>query len=79
MKISEWIAKRIGYFCKEREISINQLAMDSGLTQSTLNSIMHHESKNPTVSTLFKVCRGLNITLSEFFSDIENEEFSELN
>ena len=78
MKISEWMAKRISYLCHEREISINQLAMDSGLTQSTLNSIMHHESKNPTVVTLLRICRGLNITLSEFFANIEDKEFEEI-
>lgn len=78
MKISEWIAKRILYYCREREISINQLAVSSGITQSTLNSIVHNESKNPTIITLFRICRGLNITLSEFFEDIEYGEFEEI-
>ena len=79
MKISEWIAERIASLCAEREISINQLAMDSGLTQSTLNSIMHSESKNPTIITIFRLCRGLTITVSEFFKNIEYGDFEELN
>ena len=55
MKISEWVGVRIVEICRERKISINQLAMDSGLTQSTLNSIVHNESKNPTIIKLFRV------------------------
>ena len=79
MNFSDWITERIRYFCKEKEITINQLAIASGITQSTLNSIMHNESKNPTVVTVFKICRGLNITMSEFFEEIEYGEFEEFN
>lgn len=38
-----------------------------GITQSTLNNIVSGISKNPTVSTIKKVCDGLNISLSDFF------------
>jgi transcriptional regulator with XRE-family HTH domain len=39
------------------------------MTQSTINNIINTGSKNPTVSTVKKICDGLEITLSEFFDD----------
>jgi transcriptional regulator with XRE-family HTH domain len=38
-----------------------------GMTQSTLSNITSGRSKNPTVSTIKKICDGLDITLVEFF------------
>lgn len=44
---------------------------ESGVTQSTLNNIVGGRNHSTTVSTLQKVCDGLNITITEFFaSDI---------
>jgi len=37
------------------------------MTQSTLSNITSGRSKNPTVSTIKKICDGLDITLVEFF------------
>jgi len=78
MRISRWLANRIIYLCSEKKISINQLALDSDLTQSTLNSIVHGESKNPKLVTLLKICRGLNISLNELLQDIDSEKFEEI-
>ena len=71
MTTAEWIAKRIISLCKERNISINKLAMLSGITQSTLNSIIHGESKNPRLVTIKKISEALGITTSDFFRDME--------
>ena len=35
--------------------------------RSTLSNITSGRSKNPTVSTIKKICDGLDITLVEFF------------
>jgi transcriptional regulator with XRE-family HTH domain len=76
MIISEAIAKRIKSLCKERKISINKLSVQSGLTQSTIDSILKGKSRNPSISTLKKICEGLNISLKEFMDDpaIENAD-----
>jgi len=55
-------------------MTINKLATLSGLTQSTLNSIIHGKSKRPTLATIYKVCIGLDITLAQFFHGFEKEE-----
>lgn len=38
-----------------------------GMTQSTLSNITSGRSKNPTVSTIKKICDGIDISLAEFF------------
>lgn len=67
MNIAESTAQRILDLCQENNISINKLANLAGLTQSTLNSIVNGESKNPQLKTVVKICYGLNISLKDFF------------
>ena len=61
--------------CEERKISLNKLSIVCGLTQSTLSNITSGRSKNPTVSTIKKICDGLNISLTDFF---DSEHFTNL-
>lgn len=69
MKISEAIAQRIISLCSEKNISINKLAIMSGLTQSTIQSIICGKSKNPKLLTIVRICDSLNIKLEEFYAD----------
>ncbi len=69
MTIVEAIALRIIMLCQERNITLNKLSTISGMTQSTINNIINTGSKNPTISTIKKICDGLEISLSEFFDD----------
>lgn len=55
-----------------------KLAIVSGITQSTLNNIMSGRNKSTTVSTIKKICDGIEITVLDFFSseifkDLEQE------
>ncbi|MGN1122688.1 MAG: helix-turn-helix domain-containing protein [Eubacteriales bacterium] len=67
MVLREAIASRILEICSDNGITVNKLSTISGITQSTLNNIINTGSKNPTVSTVKKVCDGVNMTLAEFF------------
>ena len=69
MDIGAAVASRIQNLCRERNITVNKLATLCHITQSTLNNIVHGGSKKPTVDTIFRICRGLHISLAEFFSD----------
>ncbi|HHX67819.1 MAG TPA: helix-turn-helix transcriptional regulator [Gallicola sp.] len=69
MKISEAIAQRILNLCDSKNISINKLAIMSGLTQSTVQSIICGKSKNPKLLTIVRICDSLNIKLEDFFAD----------
>ena len=57
---------------------MNKLAVMSGITQSTLGNIVGVRNNSTTVSTVQKICDGLEISLIDFFncetfSDIEQE------
>ncbi len=69
MKIAEAVAKRILNLCEEKNISINKLAIMSGLTQSTVQSIICGKSTNPKLLTIVRICDSLNIKLEDFFAD----------
>ena len=69
MKINEEIKRKINKILYENNISLNKLANLSCVTQSTIESIVTGDSKNPKLLTIVRICDGLNITLSEFFND----------
>ena len=68
MNISEAVKLRIVELCRERKITINKLSTVCGITQSTLNNIMHRDGSKPTVATVKKICDGLEITMAQFFT-----------
>lgn len=76
MRICEVTAQRIRELCKERGITPNGLSYISGVSQSTIKSILNGESQNPGIATIKKLCDGLNITIGEFFNtdDFNNLE-----
>ena len=74
----EAVRSRILELCTQRKITINRLATLSGVTQSTLNNIVSGRNNSVTVSTIKKLCDGLDISLREFFDvpafdDLEQE------
>ena len=75
MRIGEACRLRIIELCTERSITVNKLAIISGVTQSTLNNIVSGRNNSLTVSTLKKLCDGLEISIGDFF---ESDVFSEL-
>lgn len=68
--------KRILDLCNERNITPNGLAYASGVSQSTIKSILNEESVNPGIVTIKKLCDGLDITVRDFFDtdDFKNLE-----
>lgn len=69
MNIRDAVRQRILDLCETNNMTINGLALEAGLTQSTLNSIINTGSKNPTLATVSKICTGLEISVREFFDD----------
>lgn len=67
MCIKEAVEKRIVELCEERGIAINALANISGVSPSTVYSILNEKSKNPGVCSIKKICDGLDISIREFF------------
>ena len=71
MSIKDAVANRFEALCKERGITINELANRSGVTPSTAYSMMDVTRRDVSIVTIKKFCDGLDITLSEFFTDRE--------
>ena len=67
MTIGEACRKRILELCDTENITVNRLAIMSGVTQSTLNNIVGGRNNSTTVSTIKKLCDGLNISIIDFF------------
>lgn len=65
------VRNRILQLCGERNITINHLANLCGLPPSSVKNILYGKSKNPKIISIKKLCDGLGITLSEFFSTPE--------
>ncbi len=74
MNTKEAVAKRILELCSEKQIAINALAILSGVSPSTVYSMLNEKSQNPGVVSIKKLCDGMDITIREFFdSDLFNE------
>lgn len=69
MNLQQAIKYRVLNLCKENNTTINGLAMLSGISQSTVNSLIDGSSKNPKILTILRICLGLNIDLKDFFDD----------
>jgi len=59
---------RILRLCEERYLTINKLATLSALPPSSVKNILYGKSKDPKLTTIKKICDGLDITLGEFFT-----------
>ena len=67
MNTKEAVAQRIIELCNERDIATNALANISGVSPSTVYSMLNEKSQNPGVVSIKKLCDGLEISLREFF------------
>ena len=77
MKTKEAVAMRILELCKEKKIAINTLANLSGVSPSTVYSMLNEKSQNPGIVSIKKLCDGLEITLREFFNSPIFEEIEQ--
>lgn len=71
MAVKDMVAKRFRDICKERNIKTNELANLSGVTPSTVYSMMDERRRDVSIVVIKKLCDGLDITLGEFFSTVE--------
>ena len=76
MTLSDAIKKRIIELLELNKMNVNQLAISSGLNPATIHSILKTRCKTPNITTLYYICIGFKITLSEFYNsdlfDINN-------
>mgnify|MGYP000032768864 FL=1 len=71
MKLKDALCQRIFQLCEERDMTINGLCSICGINQSTICNIIYGRNNSTNVSTIQKICDGLEIDLPTFFdSDI---------
>ena len=68
MRVNEAVKLRILALCQQNNITLNKLSTICGITQSTLNNIISGRNVTTTVSTIKKICDGLEITILDFFT-----------
>lgn len=59
---------RIMQLCKEKNMTINKLATESGVPPSSVKNILYGKSQNLGIVTLKMICDGFEISLPDFFN-----------
>ena len=77
MSVKDAVVNRFKNICKTRGIKINELANISGVTASTVYSMMDKRRREVSITVIKKLCDGLEITLGEFFSTLEFDELEQ--
>lgn len=73
--VNEAVVARIDQLLKEKDITRYKLAMNSGVTHSTLKNIMHNAVNDNLLSTIILIAGGFDMTVSEFLdSDLFLED-----
>lgn len=62
MSVKDAVAKRFIELLKERDMNVNQLAIISGVTASTVYSLLDESRRDVSIVTVKKLCDGLEIT-----------------
>ena len=68
MNVKQATVLRFQEIMEQRNIRPNELATISGVTPSTVYSMLDERRKELSINTIKKLCDGLEITLGEFFS-----------
>ena len=78
MGVKDAVVQRFQDLCFKKDIRFNELATRSGVTPSTVYSLMDPRRREVSITTIKKLCDGLEISLKEFFDasvfyDLEQE------
>ena len=71
MGVKDAVAARFESICRERKMTINELASRSGVTPSSVYSMMDPSRRNISIVLFKKLCDGLDLTLKQFFDGPE--------
>ncbi len=69
------VQDRLNELLKKKGLTRYKLAKQSGVPEETLTNIFTRGSV-PTISTLELICKGLNITLAQFFAENDMIEYT---
>ena len=73
MSVKDAVVARFLNLCKEKNITLNEMANLAGVTPSTVYSLVDSNRRDVSVITIKKLCDGLDLSLGTFFSSSEFE------
>ena len=68
MSVKEAVVARFQELMAQRGIRPNELANLSGVTPSTVYSMLDERRKEITINVIKKLCDGLDLSIGEFFN-----------
>ena len=68
MNVSQAVAKRIEMLLKERNMTQYKLEQKSGILHGSLACIMNGRNKTVTLSTVYMIAKGFDMTIVEFLN-----------
>lgn len=74
--VNHALALRISELLTQKDMTRYRLAMNSGITHSTLKNIMHETVKDNLLSTTILIAGGFDMSVSEF---LDTPLFDEVN
>ena len=77
MSIKDCVVKRFIQLCSGKGITLNELANLSGVTPSTVYSMVQNKRREIGITTIKKLCDGLDITICDFFDTDEFKNISQ--
>lgn len=69
MTLREAVAKRTLKLLKEKNMTRYRLERKSGIIHGALDSILNGNSKTVTLTTIYRLARGFDITIYDFLDD----------
>ena len=75
INIKSAVVARVSQLCEERNISYTELARLAGITPSTVYSFMQPSRGDIGITTIKKLCDGLDMSIIDFF---DTEDFRNL-
>ena len=73
------LSKAIKEIAKKKKISFYRISKNGGIAQTTLSEIVNGNNLNPTIETIQKIAKGLDVSVSELISKAETKIKEEQN
>ena len=77
MNIKQAVVERFISLCENKNVKPNELATKSGVTPSTVYSMLDSSRGDVYITTVKKLCDGLDITIREFFNTPEFDKLEQ--
>ena len=68
MQLNEAVSKRLTELLRERDMTLLQLYMKSGVPKSSIGNVVNCAYDSVKLRIIHEMCQGLNISISEFFN-----------